>query len=191
MAAAAAKIGPSWLTPRRRTWRRSWPDHAYTAYDGVGSPPVGWTGEVAWPRGLLLSLATLDCERCHGVGMTPRICTVCKCVLRAVFHRVFNHYSEIQEQHQAQALLVCRSGQPEIEYMADVEHIARRHLTPGRWHLFREHILRRREWSEVAPEIGLDRGNFYHEVYRVEEILGKAFFETRPYGLFPPGSYFD
>jgi hypothetical protein len=36
----------------------------------------------------------------------------------------------------------------------------------------------------------IDRGLFFHTVYRVEEKLGRAFVETEPYGLFPVDDYF-
>jgi hypothetical protein len=36
----------------------------------------------------------------------------------------------------------------------------------------------------------LNRGEFFHMTYRVEQKLGRAFAETRPYSLFPLGEYF-
>jgi hypothetical protein len=36
----------------------------------------------------------------------------------------------------------------------------------------------------------MDRGSFYHEVYRIEVQLGKVFRTLRPYALHPVEEYF-
>ncbi|MCC6342243.1 MAG: hypothetical protein IT166_08595 [Bryobacterales bacterium] len=36
----------------------------------------------------------------------------------------------------------------------------------------------------------MDRGNFFHAVYRIEQTLGRTFRELRPYALFPLDEYF-
>ena len=36
----------------------------------------------------------------------------------------------------------------------------------------------------------MDRGNFFHAVYRIEQKLGKVFRELKPYALFPLDEYF-
>jgi hypothetical protein len=36
----------------------------------------------------------------------------------------------------------------------------------------------------------MDRGDFFHIVYKIEARLGKAFREQEPYGLFPLDEYF-
>ena len=36
----------------------------------------------------------------------------------------------------------------------------------------------------------MDRGNFFHAVYRVKQKLGKVFRELQPYGLYPLNEYF-
>jgi hypothetical protein len=37
----------------------------------------------------------------------------------------------------------------------------------------------------------MDRGNFFHAVYRIEQKLGKVFRELEPYPLFPLSDYFN
>ncbi len=37
----------------------------------------------------------------------------------------------------------------------------------------------------------MDRGSFFHEVYRIEQKLGKTFRELEPYALFPLDEYFS
>jgi hypothetical protein len=36
----------------------------------------------------------------------------------------------------------------------------------------------------------MDRGNFFHSVYRIEQKLGRMFRELKPYPLFPLDDYF-
>lgn len=37
----------------------------------------------------------------------------------------------------------------------------------------------------------MDRGSFFHDVYRIEQKLGKTFRELEPYALFPLDEYFN
>ena len=37
----------------------------------------------------------------------------------------------------------------------------------------------------------MDRGAFFHAVYKIEERLGRTFAELRPYPLFPLHEYFS
>jgi hypothetical protein len=76
------------------------------------------------------------------------------------------------------------------EFAADVHLTARRILTPRQWRLFRWHYLEKRTFRFCCPRLGLDRGRFFHECYRVEERLGRVFRELRPYALFPTREYF-
>ena len=36
----------------------------------------------------------------------------------------------------------------------------------------------------------MDRGSFFHEVYRIEQKLGRTFRELEPFALFPLDEYF-
>jgi hypothetical protein len=36
----------------------------------------------------------------------------------------------------------------------------------------------------------MDRGDFFHAVYRIEQRLGRVFAELQPYPLFPLNEYF-
>ena len=36
----------------------------------------------------------------------------------------------------------------------------------------------------------IDRGTFFHAVYRIEQKLGRVFRELQPYSLFPLDEYF-
>jgi hypothetical protein len=39
--------------------------------------------------------------------------------------------------------------------------------------------------------LGMNRGNFFHAVYRIEQKLGRVFRELQPYPLFPLDDYFN
>jgi hypothetical protein len=37
----------------------------------------------------------------------------------------------------------------------------------------------------------MDRGTFFHEIYRIQQKLGKVFRELEPHALFPLDEYFN
>jgi hypothetical protein len=82
-------------------------------------------------------------------------------------------------------------GRKDEEYIADFELIARRSLDDYENRLFRYHFLLGAGWRLCTRKLELDRGNFYHAVYRIEQKLGRAFRETLPYPLFPLDEYFN
>ena len=52
------------------------------------------------------------------------------------------------------------------------------------------HFLLGGDWRICCRRLNLDRGNFYHAVYRVEQKLGYVFRSVEPYALFPLDEYF-
>lgn len=44
---------------------------------------------------------------------------------------------------------------------------------------------------EMTRQTKLTKGNFFHIVYVVEQKLGRAFSETRPYSVYPTAEYFS
>jgi hypothetical protein len=36
----------------------------------------------------------------------------------------------------------------------------------------------------------MDRGTFFHSIYRIEQRLGRVFAELQPYALYPVSEYF-
>jgi hypothetical protein len=81
-------------------------------------------------------------------------------------------------------------GRKEEEYIADFELISRRALDGFHYRLFRWYFILGADWKLCCRRTGLDRGAFFHAVYRIEEKLGRAFYETEPYALYPPNDYF-
>jgi hypothetical protein len=80
-----------------------------------------------------------------------------------------------------------RYGYPKSEYMADFLSIARRTLGTDSigFRVFTQHFERGHDWKICCRRLGMDRGSFFHEVYRVEAKLGRAFREVQPFALFP------
>ncbi|MFB3827846.1 MAG: hypothetical protein ACE15B_13830 [Bryobacteraceae bacterium] len=76
------------------------------------------------------------------------------------------------------------------DYMADFSLVSRRVLDQEEYKVFRYHFLLGADWRLCCRYTGLDRGNFFHYVYRIEQKLGRAFRELEPYPLFPLDEYF-
>jgi hypothetical protein len=81
-------------------------------------------------------------------------------------------------------------GRKDEEYIADFSPISRKYLDDFEHRLFRYHFLLGADWKLCTRKLGIDRGNFFHSVYRIEQKLGRIFRELEPYGLFPLDEYF-
>jgi hypothetical protein len=77
------------------------------------------------------------------------------------------------------------------EYIADFCLVSRRTLTEDQHRLFRYHFLLGADWNLCCRKLKMDRGSFFHEVYRIEEKLGRTFRELEPHALFPLDEYFN
>jgi hypothetical protein len=153
----------------------------------------------------VIGMAKIGCPKCFGLGLVigrKGKQRPCGCVLRAVFRACFNKFKE-NEHHarfastQAQIQFFNSGHQTRFtygrrseEYNADFYLIAKRTLDPLEWDVFRYHFLQRADWKNCCAKMRIDRGLFFHVVYRVERKLGKIFRELKPYGLFPIDEYF-
>ena len=152
---------------------------------------------------LAIGLAPVSCALCSGTGQCFGVrgrLRPCACVARAVCRICLLRYDECRamqggnggvsyEQTERGRSLVRFYGMRREEYIADVELTARRVLLPEEWSLFELHMLRKLTWRACCPTLRLDRGNFFHAVYRIETKLGLAFGALEPYSLLP-GEYF-
>jgi len=75
--------------------------------------------------------------------------------------------------------------------MADFCLVARRTLDDREHQIFRFHFLLGADWKLCGRRLEMDRGMFFHSVYRIEEKLGRVFRELEPYPLFPLDDYFS
>jgi hypothetical protein len=126
-------------------------------------------------------------------------------VYRAVFRQCYERWKYIQA-HQdcargragmARTVFADRGdrrgyswGRRNEEFCADFELLARRSLSDLDHRIFRLHFLLGADWRLCCGRISVDRGKFFHAVYRIERKLGKAYAELAPYALFPLDEYF-
>jgi hypothetical protein len=74
--------------------------------------------------------------------------------------------------------------------MADFCLVSRRTLEDFEYRIFRSHYLLGADWRLCCRQLNIDRGNFFHYVYNIEDRLGRVFAELTPYALYPVSEYF-
>ncbi len=156
-----------------------------------------------WTRSETLALASNSCSTCHGLGLPleGRRRAPCHCVLRAIFRACyarFRHCVEKEKYMSRVTLSLTRGrdrsltwGRKDEEYIADFTLISRRTLTDFEYRIFKYHFLLGADWKLCCRRLNMNRGNFFHAVYRIQQKLGRAFRETEPYGLYPLDEYFS
>jgi hypothetical protein len=77
------------------------------------------------------------------------------------------------------------------EYMADFYLVSRRTLAGREYQIFKYHYLLGADWKLCCRKLQMERGAFFHEVYRIEQKLGRTFRELEPHALFPLDEYFN
>ncbi|HUB83990.1 MAG TPA: hypothetical protein VMB03_34580 [Bryobacteraceae bacterium] len=77
------------------------------------------------------------------------------------------------------------------EYMADFCLVSKRTLEEIENRVFRLHFLLGADWRLCCRRLGLDRGTYFHVIYRIENRLGRVFAELVPYPLYPVAEYFN
>ncbi len=81
-------------------------------------------------------------------------------------------------------------GRKDEEYVADFSLVTRRSLSDSEYRIFKYHFLLGADWRLCCRKLKIDRGTFFHQVYRMEQKLGRVFRELQPYGLYPLEEYF-
>lgn len=82
-------------------------------------------------------------------------------------------------------------GRKDEEYCADFILVTRRALTDEEYKIFSYHFLLGADWKLCTRKLNMDRGLFFHSVYRIQQKLGKVFRELEPYALYPLDEYFS
>jgi hypothetical protein len=82
-------------------------------------------------------------------------------------------------------------GMKNEEFMADFILVSKRTLTPHEYMVFKYHFLLGADWSLCCRKMKMDRGTFFHEIYRIQQKLGRTFRELEPHALFPIDEYFN
>ncbi len=156
-----------------------------------------------WNRSETLALAMHNCSQCHSSGLRlskKGAPAPCNCVLRAIFRICWDRFvrSVEQERHLSRVSLEPHAGRSrpstwgrkDEEFIADFCLVSRRALDDFEHRLFRYHFILGADWKLCTRKLGMDRGNFFHAVYRIEQKLGRVFREMQPYPLFPLDEYF-
>jgi hypothetical protein len=159
--------------------------------------------EFQWNRSEVLALAKEGCAHCQGFGLRRSKngpAAPCHCVLRSVFracYRKFRHCATLEKYVSRVRMEQVNGkdhkqtwGMKNEEYMADFCRIAERNLDEFEHQIFRFHFLLGADWKLCCRKLRMDRGNFFHAVYRIQQKLGRAYREIQPYALFPLDEYF-
>lgn len=157
-----------------------------------------------WNRSNAIGLALASCTLCGGHGMVEMIRggaeKPCDCVLRAIFRACYRRFRECAI-HGTQLKTVsaeCTHGpvgnhyysRKREEYAADFCLVTRRVLTEFEYKLFRYAFLLGADHDLCASRLKIDRRNYYHFLYRIQEKLGREFVDMKPYPLYPLDEYF-
>lgn len=81
-------------------------------------------------------------------------------------------------------------GRKDEEYVADFCLVSKRFLDEFEYKIFRFHFLLGADWRLCCRQLKMEKGVFFHAVYRIQQKLGRAFRELTPYPLFPLDEYF-
>ncbi len=157
-----------------------------------------------WSRSETIGLSLHSCTKCNGLGITKDragLEQACKCSLRGIFRICYNRFRQCVEQDPRISRTSIEPsfagqkrpstwGRKNEEYIADFEVVTRRTLDEEEHRLFRYHFYLGADWRLCCRKLNIDRGAFFHLIYRMEEKLGKVFREMRPYSLYPLEDYF-
>ena len=156
-----------------------------------------------WTRSETLALAAPSCNSCHGLGLRAgrnNVMQPCNCVFRAIFRTCFARFRDCvsREKYMSRVTLDPMPGRDSRnawgrkheEYSADFCLVSKRTLNPMEYRIFKYHFLLGADWKICCRKLHMNRGNFFHAVYRIEQKLGRIFRELEPYSLYPTDEYF-
>jgi len=157
-----------------------------------------------WSQTEILALAKESCTQCQGYGLRRSSrkgpASPCNCVLRGIFKACYarfrhcivkqQHVSTVRLEHVGGKDRRMTWGRKDEEYVADFCLVSRRVLDEEEYRIFKFHFLLGADWRLCCRRLNMDRGNFFHSVYRIQQKLGKVFRELEPYALYPLDEYF-
>jgi len=161
---------------------------------------------VIWYPDEMRGLALGNCRECWGAGVKWRVGLSgrpypCGCALRTIFRQCLAGYRRCEANcgsYAAARLSVGIRGAkrfqcwglPEQEYCADFCLLGRQALSGLKYRIFRLHFVAGLPWTECVRRLRIERGNFFHETYLVEQRMGYALRTLKPYALHPVNEYF-
>jgi hypothetical protein len=124
----------------------------------------------------------------------------CGCVYRAIFRACYARFRQCAEKEKSLSRVTLDCGpkgcgrvtwsRKDEEYLADFYLVTKRNLTAEHWKIFSAHFLLGADWKLCTRWLQMEKGDFFHEVYRIENHLGKVYRELKPYSLYPLDEYF-
>lgn len=178
--------------------------------------PVSASGKI-WRRGDCVTLAHYHCARCHGSGVKRTVLLskrdrVCACVYRRVFRECAVRYEDNAARQMN--LGACSTWNGRFyerkceDFRADFVSVCRtalkRHATKqmsnvdAPMKVFEVYLLAGLDvdlgaemtWRPACRKLKIDKGTFFHALYRAMEICGRALREAEPFALHPCDAYF-
>lgn len=157
-----------------------------------------------WSHSETIALAKLKCVHCQGDGLrrTTRKGPPqpCHCVLRGIFRACFARFRHCvgKEKFMSKVTIENTDGpvsmriwsRKDEDYIADFYLVSKRSLDPKEFQIFKFHFLLGADWKMCCRRLNMDRGLFFHAVYRIQQKLGRVYRELQPYALFPLDEYF-
>ena len=157
-----------------------------------------------WTRSETLALAQQSCSICYGLGLRPGRAgnsAPCNCVFRAIFRACYTRFQQCasKEKYISRVSLESNPGRTrkyiwglkDEEFTADFCLVSRRTLNAMEYRIFKYHYLLAADWKLCCRKLEMERGEFFHEVYNIQQKLGKQFRELQPHALFPVDEYFN
>ena len=156
-----------------------------------------------WNRSETIALSAEKCACCRGLGTREarKGLEPCGCVLRSVFRACYERFREcankdldlsrVSLEHGVSHDSAAGWGRVNEEYVADFLNVVRRTLDDDDYRLFRYHHVLGADWHLCCRKLGMEKGPFFHAIYRMRERLGRAFRELQPYPLYPLSEYFS
>jgi hypothetical protein len=122
-------------------------------------------------------------------------------VFRAIFRACYARFQQCssKEKYISRVSLEANPGRQhrsvwglkDEEFIADFCLVSRRALSEREHRIFKYHYLLGADWKICCRKLKMERGEFFHEVYRIEQRLGRTFRELEPHALFPLDEYFN
>lgn len=157
-----------------------------------------------WERSDTIALAAPHCAGCRGLGLRggrQERTQPCNCVLRGIFRACFARFQLIATNEPGVSRISLEAnpgqerktlwGRKDEEFAADFCLVSRRTLNETEYRIFRFHFLLGADWHLCCRRLKMDRGAFFHAVYRIQQKLGRVFRDLEPYALYPIDEYFN
>jgi len=156
-----------------------------------------------WTQSHDMLLATHNCARCHGAGRIREKkdrSISCGCVFRNIFRSCLRRFRHCVERNNPPSTVQLERTTGNLrrafysrrmeEYAADFYLVSRRVLTPEEFDLFKYHFLYGADHHLCCRRMNIEKGKFFHDIYRIQQTLGRVFRDLQPYPLFPLEDYF-